>query len=61
MEDENGGLFDINFSSSDESTKPSKLPRDFQSEADFQKVKAGYKAKVEVGEVAPPFLESLHD
>ena len=44
-----GGLFNIDFSSSEESAP--KPPRDFQSEAAFQEVRAAYQAKVEVGEV----------
>lgn len=51
MEDENGGLFNIDFSSEEETLKSTKRPRDFQSEEDFQRVKANYKAKIETGEV----------
>ena len=49
-EDENGGLFNIEVSS-DEEDREEKVPRDFQSEEDFQRVRAEYKPKVEVGDV----------
>lgn len=53
MDDEDGGLFNIDVSS-DESTKESdKLPRDFQSEEDFQRQRAEWKPRIEVGEVCP--------
>jgi hypothetical protein len=51
MEDENGGLFNIEVSSEDEVDESGKVPRDFQSEEDFQRQRAQYKPKVEVGEV----------
>jgi hypothetical protein len=52
MEDENGGLFNIEVSSEDEAeTEPEKVPRDFQSEEDFQRQRAAWKPKIEVGEV----------
>jgi hypothetical protein len=50
MEDD-GGLFNIELSSSDESSDLPKTPRDYQSEADFQKVKSEWTPKVEKGEV----------
>ena len=51
-DDENGGLFNIEVSSSDESVEGTqKLPRDFQSEEDFRKVKETWKPKIEVEEV----------
>jgi hypothetical protein len=50
MEDD-GGLFSIDPSSSDESTKAEKLPRDFQSEENFNTVKREWKPKAEGGEV----------
>jgi hypothetical protein len=56
MEDDNP-LFGIDLSSSEdeftnpEMTKPSKPPRDFQSEEDFQCTMQSYKPKVENGEV----------
>lgn len=54
-DDENGGLFNIEVSS-DEEDLNEKVPRDFQSEADFQRVKAEYKPKIEVGEVIFTFF-----
>ncbi|KAH6674489.1 hypothetical protein B0J14DRAFT_42375 [Halenospora varia] len=51
-DDENGGLFNIEVSSSDESVEGTqKLPRDFQSEEDFRKVKETWKPKIEVEEL----------
>lgn len=57
MEDDDGGLFNIEVSSGDEAGNESeKVPRDFQSEEDFQRQRAEWKPKVEVGEVKfPPF------
>lgn len=52
MEDEDSGLFNIEVSSSNESVNESeKVPRDFQSEQDFQRQRAEWKPKNEVGEV----------
>ena len=52
MEDDNGGLFDIDLSPVDESiNEKEKVPRDFQPEADFQRTRAEWKPKIEVGEV----------
>ena len=51
MEDEDGGLFNIEVSSEDEAVKDEKVPRDFQSEEDFQRVKTEWKPKIETGEV----------
>jgi len=51
-EDDSGGLFAIEVSSEDEATKSApKIPRDFQSEEDFQRIKDTYKPKIETGEV----------
>ncbi|KUJ11999.1 uncharacterized protein LY89DRAFT_738625 [Mollisia scopiformis] len=52
-EDLNGGLFSITLSSSDSDTSPTspKLPRDFQSEADFQAILKTWKPKVETGDL----------
>lgn len=60
-EADDGGLFGISLDSSDESSTETqesekKLPRDFQSEEDFQTVKTTYRPKVEIGEVC--FLSS---
>lgn len=53
MEDETGGLLNIDIASDDEATTDyKKVPRDFQSEGNFQSVKAGYIAKIENGEVS---------
>jgi predicted DNA binding CopG/RHH family protein len=52
MEDNDGGLFNIEISSDDEAENESeKVPRDFQSEEDFQQQRAEWKPKIEVGEV----------
>lgn len=52
MEDENGGLFNIEVSSEDETkTESEKVSRDFQSEGDFKRQRAEWKPKIEVGEV----------
>jgi len=52
MEDENGGLFNIEVSSSDEGTNDSqKVPRDYQSEEDFQRQRSEWKPPVETGEI----------
>ena len=54
-EDDAGGLFAIEVSSEDETSQPErKLPRDFQSEEEFQHIKATYKPKIETGEVILP-------
>jgi len=45
------GLLAIQISSADESDTPSTVPRNHQSEADFQKVKASWTPKVENGEL----------
>ena len=54
-DDENGGLFNIEVSSEEEDLEE-KVPRDFQSEEDFQRVRAEYKPKIEVGEVSFSFV-----
>jgi len=51
MEDENGGLFNIEVSSADESANEEKVPRDFQSEEDYQRQRTTWRPKVETGEV----------
>lgn len=59
-DDENGGLFAIEVSSDEEASTTAaaaaKVPRDFQSEADFQRVKASYRPKVETGDVCTLLL-----
>lgn len=51
-EDDDGGLFNIEVGSADESAnEKEKVPRDFQSEEDFQRQKAAWRPKVETGEV----------
>jgi len=52
MEDENGGLFNIEISSDESVNEVEKVPRDFQSEEDFQKQKRNWKVKTEKGEVS---------
>jgi hypothetical protein len=52
MEDDDGGLFNIQLSSGDEAGNESeKLPRDFQSEEDFKRQRAEWRPVAEVGEV----------
>ena len=48
MEDEDGGLFNIEVSSGESENE--KVPRDFQSEEDFQRQRREWKVKVEEGE-----------
>lgn len=51
--DNENDLFAIDFSdeASSEAEKQEKVPRNFQSQAEFEKVKEEYRAKVENGEV----------
>jgi len=52
MEDDDGGLFNIELSSSDESVDvKEKAPRDFQSEDDFERQRKEWKPKIEAGEL----------
>jgi hypothetical protein len=52
MEDDAGGLFNIELSSSDESVDvKEKVPRDFQSQDDFERQRKEWKPKMETGEV----------
>jgi hypothetical protein len=52
MVDDDGGLFNIELSSSDESVDvKEKVPRDFQSEDDFERQRKEWKPKIEAGEV----------
>jgi hypothetical protein len=51
MDNEDGGLFNIEVSS-DEYVSPSeRIPRDFQSEEDFERQRRGWEVKIEKGEV----------
>ncbi|TVY55610.1 hypothetical protein LCER1_G003212 [Lachnellula cervina] len=53
-DDEDGGLFNIQVSSADESANESvkvQVPRDFQSEEDFQRQRAAWRPNIESGEV----------
>ena len=51
-DDENGGLFAIDVGSSDESTKEEdKVPRDFQSQEEFDRQRRFWRPKIETGEV----------
>jgi hypothetical protein len=52
MEDESGGLFNIDVGFDEPVDESEKVPRDFQSEADFEKQRQQWKAKNEVGEVS---------
>jgi hypothetical protein len=52
MEDESGGLFNIEVSSDESASDSEKVARDFQSEEDFQKHRKEWKVKNEVGEVS---------
>lgn len=51
MEDE-AGFFNIEISSDESVDEAKKVPRDFQSEDDFQKARREWKPKNEVGEVS---------
>ena len=51
MDDEENSLFNINVSSSDDETSTPKVPRDFQSEEDFQRQRAEWRAPIETGQV----------
>ena len=51
MEDEDGGLFNIEVSSDESVNESVKVPRDFQSEEDFQRQRKEWKVKTEKGEV----------
>jgi hypothetical protein len=51
MEDE-AGFFNIEISSDESVGEAKKIPRDFQSEDDFQKARREWKPKNEVGEVS---------
>ncbi|KAH7356634.1 hypothetical protein BKA65DRAFT_495105 [Rhexocercosporidium sp. MPI-PUGE-AT-0058] len=53
-DDENGGLFNIEFDSEDEKAaaeQEKKVPRDYQSEEDFQRQAREWRPKVERGEI----------
>lgn len=52
MEDESGGLFNIEAGSGESVDESEKVSRGFQSEEDFQKQRREWKAKNEVGEVS---------
>lgn len=51
MEDEDGGLFNIEVSSDESVNEAKQVPRDFQSEEDFQRQRREWKPKVERGEI----------
>ena len=51
MEDEDGGLFNIEVGLDVSVNESEKVPRDFQSEEDFQRQKKEWKVKVDKGEV----------
>ncbi|KAG0652047.1 hypothetical protein D0Z07_1054 [Hyphodiscus hymeniophilus] len=51
MEDEDGGLFNIELSSDESVSESEKTPRDFQSEEDFQRQRREWKVKIEEGEI----------
>jgi len=52
MDDESGGLFNIDVDDSEDSAnEPEKVPRDFQSEEVFQQQRKEWKPKTEVGEL----------
>lgn len=50
--DDEAGFFNIEVSSDESVGKAEKVPRDFQSEEDFQKQRKEWKPKNEVGEVS---------
>jgi hypothetical protein len=56
MEDD-GGLFAIEVSPEGSVSEPDRVPRDFQSEEDFQRVKREWKPKIEKGEVCAFSME----
>jgi hypothetical protein len=58
MEDDDGGLFNIEVSSDESVNDSEKIPRDFQSEEDFQRQRKEWKPKDERGE-ASTFFEEL--
>jgi hypothetical protein len=51
MENEDSGLFNIEVSSDESVNESEKVPRDFQSEEDFQRQRKEWRVKVEKGEV----------
>jgi hypothetical protein len=59
MEDD-GGLLNIEISSSDEAIAPPKPSRDHQSEENFRQQKASWKPKIENGQVINPSLFKLN-
>jgi hypothetical protein len=58
MEDD-GGLFNIEISFSDEAVAPQKPSRDHQSEENFRQQRASWKPKIENGKVV--FLHFLYE
>lgn len=50
MDDDENGLFNISLS--DDEEKVEKVPRDFQSEEDFQKQRAEWTPTIETGQVS---------
>ena len=59
MEDEDGGLFNIEVSSDESVHGSEKIPRDFQSEEDFQRQRNAWKPKVEKGEASILLVAAL--
>ena len=59
MEDEDGGLFNIEVGSDESVNKSEKVPRDFQSEEDFQKQRKGWKPRIEMGGASIPLLVDI--
>lgn len=61
MSDNENDLFNIHVSSDESANEDTrtKVPRDFQSEADFQAVLRSYRPKVEIGEVCRCFRDLL--
>ena len=59
MEDEDGGLFNIEVSSNESVNESEKVPRDFQSEEDFQRQRKGWKPRIEKGEASILLLVDL--
>jgi len=51
MEDESGGLFNIEVDDSESVDESEKVPRDFQTEEDFQQQRKDWEPKIEVGKV----------
>jgi hypothetical protein len=59
MDDEDGGLFNIEVSSDESVNESEKVPRDFQSEEDFQRQRKEWKPKIEKGDASILLIVNL--